>query len=1264
MPEVTNVTVTEATLFNLTITEESGTTVTLSLTDPVTQVFTSLAEIDATMVNLGTGLGVYKQKDTAQFIMRSIKDDDKTIDTSLQNSNNEIRIKLPDAGISTPDNFTINADSDSSAKIKLVGASVDISKAKLITDLDANSQDIDDLNVLNATTVNTVDLNVSDDLDVTDDLTVGGTAAVTGDFQIGSTMSVQGTAVFNADSNMGSGKRFSTPKLTVSSESTINQATIATVDINAGTIDNTTIGASTSNTGRFSTLESASVDINGGAIDGTTIGASTPSTIVTTNLTATTADINAGTIDGTTIGASTPSTIVTTNLTATTADINGGTIDGTVVGGSTPAAVSTTSLVATTADINAGTIDNAVIGASTSNTGRFTTITGTTGNITTVNATDVNVSNDLDVTDDAEIGGDLAVTGNTILTGNLTVNGTTTTVNTETLTVDDNIIVLNNNETGTPSANGGIEIERGTADNAVLQWTEGTDKWETKVGSSYATIKALNGEFTGEVTTTGDLTVGGDLTTTGVVTMGNHTVLGTSSVNPSGQIYPNYNFNGDLSSTDSFATLQTDISGSGNTAYVGDFDLGFNRRASDGANLGYHGMFRNGMIDQLLTRKLTAFQAGTGGANDFITVSGDLIPKTDNTESLGSASKQWKEVFIGPGSLYIDGHKVLGSSESGTINFSTDTGQTLDVFAGGASGTAGVINMGSRGNVTTFNDTTVNLGPSNGGATINARGTLEAPDLHVGVLEFEGTLINQTGTDQNLEVRTNGTGYIHLKAADVYVGPVNGAVKIDESSITTTAGNLTISATGSVDIAGHNTTSETASLIATAKTEAIAASIGAVEGESTLDLTGTVKVGDIEMSTYSQFNENWGKIKSTGTNQNLMLEASNGTGYFIVKSANQYLGAASGVKITNAAGAATTLSGFGYQSEALNITGNLTGPVHGNIDTPAITTSTTNEDIVLTTNGTGKFKIDDLEISSANSAYGEPQNSIKAAGTNHVLRLEANNGNGYIWGFTPMTFLGLGNSGAKIVAASGGDSTLSGYGAGGAGGTGILNIDVGTVQATKPTTSIGAGSSVFSVKRKLNFNHSGSNDDLDGTGLDVNYNFIDEAGTTHQVAANVCKVLGVTTGGSSGSSTITDYHGEYTLTTELMTSGSAQGGLNALTTNKDFTSVTNELRVVNTARDSGSHLLSGLYLTNNTPSGNAQTGTPTAKIQLRNEGAGTTTSLIELADAKVTLKKVTKLAPHTTTAQNALTGAAGDILFNTTTSKFMGYNGSAWVELG
>lgn len=70
------------------------------------------------------------------------------------------------------------------------------------------------------------------------------------------------------------------------------------------------------------------------------------------------------------------------------------------------------------------------------------------------------------------------VAGNLIVSGNLTVSGTTTTVNSNTVNIGDNIIVLNSDETGTPSQNAGIEVERGNTTNAILQWNETDDDWE------------------------------------------------------------------------------------------------------------------------------------------------------------------------------------------------------------------------------------------------------------------------------------------------------------------------------------------------------------------------------------------------------------------------------------------------------------------------------------------------------------------------------------------------------------------------------------------------------------------------------------------------------------------------------------------------------------------------------------------------------------------------------------------------------------------
>lgn len=72
----------------------------------------------------------------------------------------------------------------------------------------------------------------------------------------------------------------------------------------------------------------------------------------------------------------------------------------------------------------------------------------------------------------------IADDGAVVIAGNLTVNGTTTTVNSNTIEVGDNIILLNRDETGAPSQNAGLEIERGTSTNVYFRWNETTDAWQ------------------------------------------------------------------------------------------------------------------------------------------------------------------------------------------------------------------------------------------------------------------------------------------------------------------------------------------------------------------------------------------------------------------------------------------------------------------------------------------------------------------------------------------------------------------------------------------------------------------------------------------------------------------------------------------------------------------------------------------------------------------------------------------------------------------
>lgn len=77
---------------------------------------------------------------------------------------------------------------------------------------------------------------------------------------------------------------------------------------------------------------------------------------------------------------------------------------------------------------------------------------------------------------------------NLTVDGNLTVNGTQTILNTTTLDVEDNVVKLNKNVSGSPTANAGLEVERGTATNSSIFWDETSDLWKVDSAGTVKTI--------------------------------------------------------------------------------------------------------------------------------------------------------------------------------------------------------------------------------------------------------------------------------------------------------------------------------------------------------------------------------------------------------------------------------------------------------------------------------------------------------------------------------------------------------------------------------------------------------------------------------------------------------------------------------------------------------------------------------------------------------------------------------------------------------
>jgi len=164
----------------------------------------------------------------------------------------------------------------------------------------------------------------------------------------------------------------------------------------------------------------------------------------------------------------------------------------------------------------------------------------------------------------------ITTSGNIIVGGNLTVNGTTTTVNSNTVNIGDNIIVLNSDETGSPSQDAGIEIERGTDTNVSLLWDETLDRWT--VGTGVFVAGTFIGNLTGtasNVTTNANLT--GDVTSVGNSTSIASGVIVNSDINDSAAIaYSKLNLSSSIVNTDiaSNANIAVTKLASGSTGQV------------------------------------------------------------------------------------------------------------------------------------------------------------------------------------------------------------------------------------------------------------------------------------------------------------------------------------------------------------------------------------------------------------------------------------------------------------------------------------------------------------------------------------------------------------------------------------------------------------------------------------------------------------------------------------------------------------------------
>lgn len=231
----------------------------------------------------------------------------------------------------------------------------------------------------------------------------------------------------------------------------------------------------------------------------------------------------------------------------------------------------------------------------------------------------------------------------------------------------------------------------------------------------------------------------------------------------------------------------------------------------DGTTAGGHALAKASEVQALGGADITAVIAGsglTGGASsgnatislNYENLAGNLVPSANNTYSLGSTSKVWKDVYVGPGSLYVNGQKVLADN-SGTITVSADNNQNLSLVTTGS----GDLELTAGGEIQLKSN--VILGA---GKTITASGGLKlASNLDVNSQYINNLSNPVAANDATNKSYVDGAGY--LTAGDG-LSKANATFSVDNTVVRTTgtqtiagaktfsndivvSGNLTVSGT-------------------------------------------------------------------------------------------------------------------------------------------------------------------------------------------------------------------------------------------------------------------------------------------------------------------------------------------------------------------------------------------------------------------------------------------------------------------------------------
>ena len=204
--------------------------------------------------------------------------------------------------------------------------------------------------------------------------------------------------------------------------------------------------------------------------------------------------------------------------------------------------------------------------------------------------------------------------------------------------------------------------------------------------------------------------------------------------------------------------------------------------------------------------------AGNTTITGNLRMTGNILPTANNVYALGAPAMTWKEVYIGPGSLYINGQQVLSSSAD-TIVVSANSNQNLALQTSGSGGirldptgdgiiqVQGPLQIAAGNNITSSDGNAIQFASSIGVDNITSR-----------------------TANNNLTLTANGTGTVTVTS------PFSASGNILSAGLVSVAGNVTggnLNTAGLVSVTGNVTSGNlnTAGLLSVTGTATIGGNV-------------------------------------------------------------------------------------------------------------------------------------------------------------------------------------------------------------------------------------------------------------------------------------------------------------------------------------------------------------------------------------------------------------------------------------------------------